>query len=347
MRCPACHYEQPDGRASCEACGVLFANYDPSLPPAVKSLRDQEAQETPENGWAVHHVGQYTWREGPTTITGRDGVKVIPAGRFEGTMPFVLFFFAFFGFFPVFFSWGRLLPYYLGGLALLTGVYLFALSFSKLRQKRAMEDTPLSTVRGMAPGQVELTGNAVGPAPFQAPFTGTDCVYYETQIEEYVQSGKDSTWMTVERKDSGDKPFLLDDGTGQVAVHPNGAETKFAHPYSVQVTRGKNVPGPVLAYLENQGLTSYLSKTLRFTERRLEPGKPVFVMGICQKQDGPEGEGEVFIGRGTRADDIFLFSDKPREKLEKGYAWQAFWFLFLGIALIGGAVYGLVRYFTK
>lgn len=347
MRCPACQHEQPDGRADCEECGRIFPRYNPDLPAPGRSLRDREAEETPENGWAVHHIGKHTWREGPTIVTDRDGEKVIPAGRLEGIMPFFLFFYAFVGFFFVFFSFGKALVYYLSGLAILSGVYLFILSFSKLRQKRAMEDTPVSTVRGMAPGQVELAGTTAGPASLKSPLTGSECVYYETQIEELVQNGKDSSWVSVERKDSRETPFVLDDGTGKVPVHPQGAETNFAKPYSVQVSRGKNIPAPVLAYLESNGLSSYLSKTMRFTERRLEAGKPVFVMGICQMKDDPSGESDLFIGRGTRQEDIFLFSDKPREKLERGYALRAFWYLFFGVALISGAVNALVRHFAR
>lgn len=29
MECPACHFKQPEGNTSCEACGLIFAKYNP------------------------------------------------------------------------------------------------------------------------------------------------------------------------------------------------------------------------------------------------------------------------------------------------------------------------------
>src|SRR5581483_5348634 len=117
--------------------------------------------------------GKYAWRSGPTIVISGDGMRTIPAGRFEGAMPLILLFYTIIAGIPVFFYGGIFLNYFFEGAAILVGVLCSVLSFSRLRQKRRMEDTPLSTVRAMAPGQVELAGVTVGPPPFKAPLTGS------------------------------------------------------------------------------------------------------------------------------------------------------------------------------
>jgi len=67
----------------------------------------------------------------------------------------------------------------LGGLALILGLVVFFFGFRALKRKRLIEDTPTSTIRAMAPGQVEVSGKAVDWRPLTAPFSRTPSVYYE------------------------------------------------------------------------------------------------------------------------------------------------------------------------
>jgi hypothetical protein len=99
------------------------------------------------------------------------------------------------------------------------GVRLFFRGFSFLKGKHLIEDTPTSTVRGVALGAVEVSGTVVGPYTLIAPLSQADCFYYHA-----VARGNSGE----EKKTSAEVlyvPFFLDDGTGRVMVDPRGAET--------------------------------------------------------------------------------------------------------------------------
>ena len=246
----------------------------------------------------------------------------------------------------------------LGGIALLAGLFFFFKGFSDLRKKRLIEDTPRSTIRAMAPGEVDVTGHAMDWQALTGPFSQKPCVYYEYSVEEQrtrtVGTGKDehteTYWETIKAENTSDKPFFVDDGTGLCLVNPKGAEMVLVGDYEINPGIFSDIPPHVSAFLKTRGVDCYglfgFEKPLRFTERMLAVGQPLYILGTCQTLALPSGAPEGAVkdlglakgGHGA----LFLVSAKSRESLESSLGWAAFALVFLGIIFIGGAVYLLV-----
>jgi hypothetical protein len=83
--------------------------------------------------------------------------------------------------------------------------------------------------------QVELKGNVECDSPLKAELSGEECVYYSMQVEEryeedYVENEgqtqrqfKTRTGSSIVASNKRSTSFLLDDGTGRIAVDPAGA----------------------------------------------------------------------------------------------------------------------------
>jgi hypothetical protein len=102
-----------------------------------------------------------------------------------------------------------------------------AMALRWLQVARLIEDTPTSRVRSAAQGYVELTGRGLPLDGTQnlAPLTQRPCVWWNYRVSRKQEGGKgrSDSWQTVSSGHSG-QPFLLDDGTGQCIVQPEGAD---------------------------------------------------------------------------------------------------------------------------
>lgn len=94
------------------------------------------------------------------------------------------------------------------------------------RRRRALLDTPTSKIVSAAQGYVELQGKglALEGTPLTAPLSGSVCLWYRYRVEE--RDGE--RWEHIESGVS-DACFLLDDGTGQCLIDPEGAEVVTRH----------------------------------------------------------------------------------------------------------------------
>lgn len=103
------------------------------------------------------------------------------------------------------------------GLLMLTGLYGWQ---QALGHGRAMGDTPTARVASAAQGYVELrgTGYPLNGSPLLSPFNGLPVLWYRV-ITERRERDK---WVH-ESTDESDASFLLDDGSGSVAIDPEGA----------------------------------------------------------------------------------------------------------------------------
>jgi hypothetical protein len=246
-----------------------------------------------------------------------------------------------------------------GGLALLLGLVAFFFGFRALQRKRLIEDTPTSTIRAMAPGQVEVSGRAVDWRPVTAPFTQGPCVYYQVLVEEErkrtVTTSKgtrtETYWVTIYQEDTGGTPFYLDDGTGKLRVVPTGADMVMGEHFHLRPGLFGDIPPHVVKYLGGKGVDCHglfgFEKPLRFTEKSFAVGEPIFALGACRKSgvgnDAPEGAvGEYELGAGKQ-DELFILSDKSQKALTGSLGWQAFFGIFGGVALVGGGVWLLER----
>ena len=90
-----------------------------------------------------------------------------------------------------------------------------------LRRARAIVDTPTSAIASAAQGYVELLGKGVPLAgtPLMTPLRPMPCLWYRYRVERK----QDDKWVTESSGESTDS-FIIDDGTGQCVVDPEGAE---------------------------------------------------------------------------------------------------------------------------
>jgi hypothetical protein len=92
---------------------------------------------------------------------------------------------------------------------------------STWRRARAFDDTPTSRVASAAQGYAELQGRGkpLGGQPLLAALSHLPCLWYRYLIEHR----RDNDWH-YEGAGESEASFLLDDGSGQCLIDPEGAE---------------------------------------------------------------------------------------------------------------------------
>lgn len=104
-----------------------------------------------------------------------------------------------------------------------------AAALRSFMRARLLEDTPTSRIRSAAQGYVEIAGNArlLPGTQNLAPLTQRPCVWWRYKVSKRTENGSGKTrrsqWQTVASGTSS-VPFVLDDGTGECIVQPDGAE---------------------------------------------------------------------------------------------------------------------------
>lgn len=162
-------------------------------------------------------------------------------------------------------------------LLLLAGGALLLFGLSRLRRKRLLQDTPTSTIRGVAMGMAELSGKAVERTPVISPLTTTPCVWWRFTIEQEQTGAKgERKWVKVNEGCSIDL-FYLDDGTGRILVDPMGAEMKidfrrqwYGAAYDPVAGTGASAAGLLLAQGGNRR---------RYTEWLILPTGKLYLFG--------------------------------------------------------------------
>jgi hypothetical protein len=93
---------------------------------------------------------------------------------------------------------------------------------SAYRRSRAVSDTPTSRIASAAQGYVELVGagKPLAGAPLMSPLSHLPCLWFRYTVE---RKDSDNKWVTEDKGES-DASFLLDDGSGECVVDPEGAE---------------------------------------------------------------------------------------------------------------------------
>jgi hypothetical protein len=169
----------------------------------------------------------------------------------------------------------------LGGLALVCAW----LAWRALHRLRLIADTPTSKARSAHQGYVELEGIA---RPMDAPLTARlshlPCCWYRYRIEELetvggVRGETRRRWRTIDQGASTDT-FWLDDGTGRVAVDPEGAELRARYRdvwQGASLASGINASTPV-----RRSVLFGSGNRYRFTEERIIPGEPLYALGLLK-----------------------------------------------------------------
>jgi hypothetical protein len=211
---------------------------------------------------------------------------------------------------------------YLGMLAL-AGSALFVGGFRKLRSARRIQDTPTSRVRSLPMGSVEVAGVASAEEPLEAPFSGKAAAYWVAEVEEFHKKG----WRRV-RREASSEPFFVDDGTGRIAVHPDGADAHLPADLRLELGGAWATPENVSSALERFGVTRGLfggRRRLRVTERRIDQGGSVYVYGVAQDDPGRRRRSAEALNerlRALRADREALAS---ADRNEDGHVDAAEW----------------------
>ncbi len=158
------------------------------------------------------------------------------------------------------------------GLPLVISVCLF-LGFRTLAVARVIAQTPTARLRSAAQGfnEIEGVGRAIEEQPLYSPLTFTPCLWFDMKIERLESSGKNRTWVTVERRKS-DALFRLDDDTGEAFVDPGDARV-IPHCHRRWRERGSRHDWPGGSSL---GL---FDRPYRYTERLLLPEQHIYVLG--------------------------------------------------------------------
>jgi len=170
--------------------------------------------------------------------------------------------------------------------ALLYSLYRF---FTRWREARLLQDTPLAHARSAAQGYVKITGLAqcAPGTPMRAPLSDRACVWWSFVVEERVSTFGRSRW---ERTDGGmsDAPFVLKDPDGQCLVNPFEAEIEPSESNVWVGDAGQYRPamlspsGTVRAGLARFGVFA----ERRFQESLILENAKVSVMGILRTDNG-------------------------------------------------------------
>lgn len=149
-------------------------------------------------------------------------------------------------------------------------------------------------------GPAEVEGTARGDEKgVETPFTGTVCLAYEYEVQEYQSSGKSSYWKTLD-EGGNSVPFLVEDDTGAVQIDGADAELHLTSE-TLELSPDEEPPERIAQYIrtnddvESQdstldlGITELnLGNRQRFIERRLDIDESVHVYGTVGRASAGE-----------------------------------------------------------
>ncbi|MDR2187985.1 MAG: hypothetical protein LBE62_08035 [Azonexus sp.] len=246
-----------------------------------------------------------------------------------------------------------------------------------LARRRWVADTPTSQIASAAQGYVELIGRGkeLDGLPLLSPYNALPCLWYRHIVER--RDGSDwrgsSNWRQVSHETSTSY-FLLDDGSGQCAIDPEGAEV-----LSIRKTRwGDNNERHTqwLLLAEESIYVLGQFRTHGFVEERNWGSEAVKTLLAEWKKDRPQllkrfdldGDGEISLKEGELArraarreidrrrreaapaadwhlmshpggDRPFLITNMAPEKFTRRYLWFAIGHLTAFFAALAWAAY--------
>ncbi len=232
----------------------------------------------------------------------------------------------------------------------LGGFWLLSDGWGLRRRTRLIESIPTSTIRSLALGLVEISGQAQPEGRLlSSPFRGHPCVFYSYAVEERVGSGKRARWKTI-AKGTSEQPFIVRDTTGRVLVMPHDAELILQEERIVRNDWLGALPLTTVAGLQQLGITTERwlgSKTLRCRESFILQDEQVYVLGTAHEQrdagDLIENSARLYIG--SSQDHMFIISDRTEKDLLSHMRWQVLGYGTVGVALAAFCLIGFVKYY--
>jgi Zn-finger nucleic acid-binding protein len=230
------------------------------------------------------------------------------------------------------------------------GLGLFVYGWMVHQRKRLIESIPTSTIRSLAMGLVEISGQAQ-PAEslLSSPFSELPCVFFSYAVEEHVGSGKHARWETI-AKGTSEQPFVVHDTTGQVLVVPLGAELILPDERTYRNDWFGALPPTAIDGLNRLGISTERwigSKTLRCREAFILPEEQVYVLGTAHEDLGAkelvENSARLYIGNSR--DHEFIISDRSEKDLLSRLRWQVLAYGAGGLALAATCVIVIFTYY--
>lgn len=206
-----------------------------------------------------------------------------------------------------------------------------------LRRALALTATATSYIRSAAQGYVVLEGEGspLTSHPITAPYSGTPCLWWSTQVESLLGPvGNDRLAPSSDafNKHFSTELFLLKDGTGECRVDPAEADIRTN---TRDVWYGNSFE---VSSLHQSRRTREPGDDFRFVEERIELHQRIVARGYFQTQDNDGSK----VNTLTRPPDgrRFLLSTVREDILAKRLRLNAVLALGLCVLLAACAVYG-------
>jgi Zn-finger nucleic acid-binding protein len=230
------------------------------------------------------------------------------------------------------------------------GLGLFVYGWMVRQRKRLIESIPTSTIRSLALGLVEISGQAQPEEGLlSTPFSGLPCVFYSYAVEEQVGAEKNTRWKTV-AKGTSEQPFFVSDTTGRVLVVPLGAELILPDERTYRNDWLGELPPTAIDGLNRLGISTERwigSKTLRCREAFILQEEQVYVLGTAHENLGAteraENSARLYIG--SSRDHEFIISDRSEKDLLSRLRWQVLAYGAGGLALTATCVIIIFKYY--
>lgn len=180
------------------------------------------------------------------------------------------------------------LPALLAFFACLSGVYLFGQGLMAWRRRKRWQPAPLTAIRSLRPGPVEVRGKAEGPYTMSAAVSGKDCYFYKTTIWR-EDSRKSGEWKKA-AEETFSLPFFLADSTGRILLDPRGAEVEVLRDVyeeygKTMLSTHTDIPERLEVFLARHAIGA--GAAIRVEEYSIAPAAEIFANGtIVKNTDG-------------------------------------------------------------
>lgn len=182
----------------------------------------------------------------------------------------------------------------IAGILFVIGLIVTLTNIKNVKRRQRIVATPTSPI-AQAPGGnlVEIKGR-IQPSEqglVQAPFSGRHAAWCRITVQELRSSGRNTYWHTL-LSEVDARPFMVDDGSGQLArVMPLGASVILDKQSVASSGTFKDAAPHLEAFLQSRGLKSTswlgLNKSMRYEEEILSPGDPLYALGPSRREPGP------------------------------------------------------------
>ncbi len=191
-------------------------------------------------------------------------------------------------------------------------VYFLIINYKRYQ---LISKTETSTISWLQDGFCEIKGKIVSLGEqLVSPFSEKACVYYHFKIEQKKSSGKNSHYVSIV-DDKKFQKFGIDDGSGIAVIDLQNADVQIRVDKKDSSGFFNQADENEVRVLNkyNQSNRGFLfEKTLRYTEKYLEVGDEVYVLGEAEGKE----QSKPLIKKGKLP--LFL-SDKTEHELLNFY----------------------------